>query len=292
MSGFGSGGFGLSPWGGGAGASFDLLGADAVSETVVRLLFSEPPYQDGVGGVGDAFDPDNYTVTATSGTGLDGKAIRTVLAISASVLPYPVGQYVDVTVDRPFSPYPCLYLVSCTGLRGAVSGLPLTAGSTAASFHGMLRTVESQDRSLALKNRDVASPQSPADTMDPLPDPMSAVLGSFNTDSTGDYAFDEGVTGYRKRNLRRTYCRKRRFVFLPPTWGAGVVDELKHHNSAAVREAIRADIEQQWLDDPETKTCTVTTVLDATAPQLVRYRIQARLGDGRSLNLTLPFQLR
>ena len=67
MSGFGSGGFGLSPWGGSAVASFDLLGAVAISETAVRLLFSEPPYQDGLGGVNDAADPDNYTVTAMSG---------------------------------------------------------------------------------------------------------------------------------------------------------------------------------------------------------------------------------
>jgi len=258
----------------------------------VRLRFSEPPYQDGVGGICDAFDADHYTVTATSGTGRDGKFVRSVLAIGAAVLPPPYLQYVDVTVDRPFSPYPCLYLVSCTGLRGAISGLPLTPGSTSASFHGLLRTIESQERGLALKNRDVASPQSASDTMDPLPDPMSAVLGSYNLDSTGDYAFDEGLTGYRKRNLRRTYCRKGRFVFLPPTWGVGVVDELKRTNSAAKRESIRVDIEQQWAADPETKSCSVTTVLDSTAPQIVRYRIQAQLGDGRSLNLTLPFQLR
>lgn len=289
LFGWGLGGFGLTPWGGGPIASFDLLGVQPVSETVARYTFTEPPYWDGVGGVADALAGDRYAIVALNGVGIDGQAVRPVLVLYAqSVDGYP--ECIDVVVDRPFSPYPCLYTASANGLRGSISGLPLTVGSTSAQMYGLLRTVESAARELTMRNRDMASPQTPAATMDPLPDPLGAVLGSYNVDSTGDYAFDEGLTSYRKRGLRRTYCRKRRFVFLPPDWGAGVVDKLKRSNSPATREAVRADIEEQWRQEPETRSCTVTTLVSPQAPSVVRFRINAVTRDGRAVDVTLPFK--
>ena len=274
--------------GGGLSVGFALVLVTPISENTVRLTFTEPPHADGVGGVADALDDQHYSVVAVSGTGLDGNVVRSVLVVQAIAVAGDALS-IDVVVDRPFSPYPCVYRASCTGLRSDTTGLPLTVGGTSAAFHGLLRTVESQSRELAIRNRDVATPQSPAATMDPLPDPLGAVLGSFNPDSTGDYSYDEGLTGYRKRNLRRTYCRKRKFVFLPPDWGAGIVDELKRTNSADKREEIRADIEAQWLQDPETRECTVTVA--TPQPSVVRYTIQATTRDGRSLSVNLPFSM-
>jgi len=289
--GWGTGPIGITPWGGGPLADFRLLSAQPVAENIVRLTFNEAPYSDGVGGLYDALDDTRYSVTLVpGGVGLDGNAVRVVAVIEARLV---AGDALslDVVVDRPFSPYPCQYSAACVGLRGVGSGLPLTVGYTSAVFSGLLRTVESQSRDLALKNRDMASPQTPAATMDPLPDPLAAVLGSFNTDATGDYAFDEGLTSYRKRGLRRTYCRKRKFVFLPPEWGVGVMDELKRTNNAERREAIRADIEEQWLQEPETAECSVTVMTYDNAPSVVGYYIKAKMRDGRSVAVTLPFNL-
>ena len=289
--GWGLGAYGLTPWGGGGGppaGGFAIVGADPVNETTVRVALSEQPYSDGVGSVADALDESHWTVTLVAGgVGLDGQPVRAVSAVLASLVPG-TPTCVDVTVDRPFSPYPCRYAVSATGLRAMLSGLPLAPGYTSATFHGLLRTVESASRDLAMRNRDVGSPQTPGAAMDPLPDPLGAILGSFNPDATGDYAYDEGLTGYRKRILRRIFCRKRRFIFLPPTWGLGIADNIKRQNTPSGREAIRSDMEAQILAEPDTASCTVTTLLSHLSPNIVRFKIQASTRTGLQLNTTLP----
>lgn len=289
-SGWSIGGFGLTPWGGGPVGSFEVVGAEPVAENVVRVAFSEKPFSDGVGSIADATVADHYAVAAISGTGIDGKPIRPVLVIAAMLVPgSPTA--IDVVVDRPFSPWPCEYRVAANSLRGSVSGLPLTVGATSWAFKGLLRTVESQSRDLAVKNRDVSNPQNMAATLDPLPDPIGAVLGSYNTDTAGDYAFDEGVTSYRKRIFRRIYCRKGKFVFLPTTWGLGIQDELKRLNTAAKRESIRLDLEKQILSEPETAECSVTTLLSRSNGAIVRYHIRSKMRDGRGVDMTVPFQV-
>lgn len=287
-SGWSVGGFGLTPWGGGPVATFDVVGAEPVAENIVRIAFSEEPYSDGYNTVNDAVDADHYSVVVVGGTGLDGNLIRTVSVVRASLVTG-ISIAIDITVDRPFSPYPCQYRVLATGLRGKVSGLPLTPGATSYLFYGLLRTVEPQSRDLIIKRRDIAAPQTRLSTLDPLPDPIGAVLGSYNLDTTGDYAFDEGVTSYRKRIFRRIYCRKGKFVFLPPTWGLGVQEQLKKLNTADKRESIRADMEAQIKEEPDTAECSVSVLLSQQSSAIVRYHIRAKMRDGRGVEMAVPF---
>ena len=289
---WGAGGFGVGPWGGAPGvgpappAAITMVNAIAVAENVVRVWLSERPYADGIGSPFDALNAAHYSFAVVGGTGLDGKPARPVAP--AWVKRCEVDDTaLDVTTDRMLSPYPCEYTITATSLMGDVTGGILVAD--AATFKGLLRTVENALASSALRSRDLATPQAVSDTLDPLPDPIAAVMGSFNADSTGDYAHDEGLTAYKKRIMRRIYCRKRRFVFLPPEWGVGVVDELKRKNSPDRREAIRSDIHSQVMQEPETADCLVETLLSTASNSVVSYHIYAKTHDGRALDMTLPF---
>ena len=289
--GYGMGGYGGIPWGFGGGPSYlSLMAANAVSENTVRVVLSEEPYSDGIGTPWDALDDRRWTVTEVVGTtGIDGKAVRAVRVVQAQLV---VGstESIDVIVDRPFSPWPCQYVVVANGIKGKTSGLLLDPAAVGCTFDGLLRTVENAVKDSAIRGRDIASPQTPSATLDPLPNPATAVLGGFNTNDAGDYAMDEGLTGYKKRIFRRIYCRKRKFVFMPPDWGLGIQDELKKLNTPARREAMRADMQAQVMQEPETADCSVTAWTSPTVPGLVWYRLKAKTKDGRTLDINMPFR--
>jgi hypothetical protein len=81
-----------------------------VAENVFRVTFASPPYYSGLLDAGDVSNPALFTFTPVPNTfGVDGNPTRPVSA--AIVLPAANGDpnSVDVTVDRPMSPYPAQY---------------------------------------------------------------------------------------------------------------------------------------------------------------------------------------
>ena len=163
--GWGHEGWGYGPWGGAeSGAVLTLVGALAVSENVMRLLFNLQPY---VSNLGDAYDGgsvSHYTLTANPSTGYDGQPARQVNVIVAApsgLDPWgsPING-IDLTTDRPMSPFPAEYTVSCANLVDQATGtVPLSPSPQSIDPPGLLRHLQSGSATLASPNRDFLNPQ-------------------------------------------------------------------------------------------------------------------------------------
>jgi hypothetical protein len=267
--------WGFDPWGGlvpgvpgsGAPGMLWVYLAVAVAENVVQITFNEAVKWTGLGDVGDASVANRYTTIAESGIGLDGAPPRAVMVIAVELTSDPTK--VNVTVDRPFSPFPCIYVVAVNSIQSA-TGQPIDPNTAAAAFYGVQAGQAPSANDQPTPSRDIAHPDTLSAELDPLPqagDP--GILGGIPTDATGDYAYDEGITGYKKRLWRRLMTRPGAFAHLPADYGAGLLDEVKRLNRASQRQRVAARCEQQILAEPETKRCRVSIVPTAT-PGLFR----------------------
>lgn len=295
-----SGGWGASPWGAGewgAGSTdeLELVDALAVRENVVRLRFNTAPRYTRTHDANDAAVPARYAITPVAGSkGLDGEPARAVTPVRADVAPTPFsfGSIIDVTVDRPFSPWNALYTVAVNQLVSADGASLLAIGSTSRVFAGLYRGLRAQSLENALPSRDVANPQTYQDQLDPLPqagDPDA--LGVFPIGSDGDYAFDEGVANLRKRVFRRLITRRGAFAHLP-SYGVGVPTYGKRLGTAAVRQQIAAEAEQQIGLEPDVTRVKVTLLSDPSTPSLtvLTASIVTTTGQNTTLRLNLPQQ--
>lgn len=285
-TGWGAGGWGRTPWGAGSAASFSLVSAFAVRENVVRLTFSAPPYFSGVGDPGDAADPSHFTVRAVSGVGIDGAPVRAVLPVSVerAAVEGAAGTLLDITVDRPFSQYPCVYSVTALNVRSSL-GMALGLGATK-QFLAVQAGMRANSGDALVAGRDIANPQTLQSLFDPVPgakDISSSKLGTYLADGTGDLAADFGLTSYAKRVIRRIMSKKNGFAHLPG-YGLGAVDQVKKLARPGVREALASDAENQIRQEPETLACSVRVVVRG---DLTIYQVAAktRFGD---VNLDIP----
>jgi phage baseplate assembly protein W len=290
MPGFGSGGWGDSPWGSGDD-ELRLLSALAVRENAVRLTFSAPPLFNGILDAHDASNPARYNFVPVPGTiGSDGLPARPVFAVSAAEVGGG-GAQIDVTLDRPMSPYPAVYIASVNGLVTSESELLLAIGATSTLFFGVHRFVPPPSTDTAIPSRDVANPQTRAALTGPeaLSYTNDSVLGTIPVDSSGDYAFDAGLTNLKKRIYRRLITSKGRFGHLPE-YGIGVPDQIKKLNSAAVRQQVVAEAEKQISQEPDVEQVRVTIVSDPASPSIVRFRIKVRAKFSQApFDVDIPF---
>jgi len=290
--GWGAGPWGAGPWGAGGVTELELLDARAVRENVVRLFFNAAPLFTHVGDPNDAADPARYSVTAiTTTTGRDGEACRPVLPVRAdlALVPFSFGTQIDVTVDRPFSPWDARYIVAVNQLVAADGGALLAPGATSREFPSLYRMLRVQTLAAATPSRDVANPQTYQDQLDPLPqagDP--AALGVYPVGSDGDYAFDEGLANLRKRIFRRLITRPGAFLSLP-TYGVGVPTYGKRLGAAAVRQQIAAESERQIGLEPDVRAVTVTLQTSPTEPSLTILLARVQTIGGQSVALQVPF---
>jgi hypothetical protein len=284
MAGWGSGGWGISPWGEGGIDSLQLLNAQPLRENVVRLEFNAAPVFTGVLDPSDASSPDRYDVTPIDSARNVNPILAEVAAVAGSA-----GRFIDVTVDRHFSAYPARYRISVNQLR-LVTGELLDPDSSSAEFDGSLFEATPFRRDLAVPIRDIANPQTREALFDPLPqtdDPL--LLGSIPVDEQGDYSFDEGITSYKKRILRRVTTEKGQFAHMPD-YGVGVRSKLKRLGTATVQAEVANDAEIQISQEPETDAVSVVIVPDSI-PGLFRMRIKAKakkLSDS-TIDLDVPF---
>lgn len=289
MSGWGSGGWGSSFWGLGSDP-LSLLRVQPIRENVVRAEFSEAPLFNRILDAHDASNPQRWTITPIPGTvGSDELPTRVVKPVAIAVFGGG-GSQIDVTTDRPFSPFPARYILSVNNLIAASSGALLASGATSLEFDGLFKVVPPPRRDLSIPSRDVANPQTFQALLDPLPNTSDPnLLGTIIPDDRGDYAFDEGNTNLKKRVLRRILSSKNRFAHLPG-YGVGLAAEVKKLATAAKRSAIAAEAEKQIALEPDVQSVSVKIVGDGRAPGLfrLRIRVKSRTNDEQEIDLPVP----
>lgn len=287
MSGFGWGGgpWGGTPWGGGpagSGGALQLLGAIAVRENAVRLTFSLAPNYTGILDPHDASNRARYAVTAVAGTsGADGLPSRQVTAVQVTVaaVEESFGTMLDVTVDRPFSPFASQYRVSCNNLYTA-DGTPL-AGFTSALFYGVQRERIPAEQESAMPTRDLANPFT-ASALDGFNAESVLVTGSYLPDETGDLALDSGLASLRKWILRVCISARGGFSHAP-LFGVGLAQQIKQLSTAQRRQQISTTAENQIRLHPLVAKCAVT--LSTASSGLTRMLVLARTRTGAGLKV-------
>jgi hypothetical protein len=285
--------WGLGPWGGGAwggavGSGLEVVNVQAPAENVIRVEFNLGLYFSGILDPGDASNPDVWQVTPDPGTvGYDGNPSRPVLVVTvAQPSPAPLGvaagSVVDLTLDRPMTPFPGSYSVATlSSLFSSDLSQQLVAaqlGSTPALF----RVLQPPDPTTLAPGRDLANPQTYANALGSnISQPQATFLGSFGYSDDGDYAMDSRDQGLRKRIFRRTFTRKNGFLHLPG-YGIGVLQYSKQLGRASARQQLEADAQSQYAQEPEVAQCNVLSRLDPDNPNLVRLDTYLKKKNGQT----------
>lgn len=292
ISGWGSMPWGAGPWGAGGASDLELLSALAVRENVVRLTFNVAPKFTKQLDPNDAANPERFTFAPQAlPIGIDGEPARAIRAARVEVakIPGALGSVLDVTTDRPMSPWPCRYLAAVNQLV-SYSGALLAIGKTSVVFEAVYRQLRPQSVSSPTPSRDIANPQTYSAQLDTIPLAGNAqLLGVIPIDASGDYAFDQGLTQQKKRIIRRLLTPKGAFPALP-NYGVGVPTYGKRLGVEGVRQQICADAEAQIAQEPDVAGVRVTAVSDPQKPEITIFRVKVRVASsGDSVQFELPF---
>lgn len=293
--GWGAGAWGAAAWGGALSASLRLLEAVASRENAIQLVFNHPVYFSQVGDVADAADPTHFAIAPVAGTtGFDGSAARAVSIAAVSVVsPVPAGVFpgaiLELTLDRPMTAFPSKYDVACDGLLTADLTQPLDPSAASFRLAGVFKELVVPQVDSGHPMRDIANPQTRQGLETTSP---SSLLGSFATDGSGDYAFDQGLTGYKKRILRRLITKPAGFVHLGQGYGVGIASAGKRLGTASARATLAAEAEKQIAQEPETAVVRVTSIQDPAVPGRALYRIYARPKVGSPTTFDVPLPVR
>jgi hypothetical protein len=288
-------GWGGAPWGGGgwggAGAGpLQVSAVLAVAENILRLTLTRQVYFSTLLDPLDASDPTHYAVAIVAGTsGLDGTPVRPVVVVHVDPSPTfaLIGTQLDLTLDRPMTAFPAQYVLTVSNLIAAdlVTTLdppPFNAAQTFAVFKLIAQPRIDQPT----PSRDFGNPQLRSAMLDPLPNPGNALnLGVYTVDDSGDYAFDEGLTGYKKRILRRLITMPGGFAHLP-AYGVGITSHGKQLVRASVLEGLAQEAQKQIFLEPETSSASVHAAMDPSVPGLVRFQVRAQTKTGQSLRFS------
>lgn len=279
--GWGSMPWGAGPWGAASGVELRLLDAYAIAENKVRLTFNVAPFIVGTLAPHDAAAVARYQFTPSAEpVGLDGEPARAVLPIliERARVAQSFGSVLDVTTDRPLSPWPTIYRISVNGLRSS-TGMPLAIGHTSKEFRGLYRALKPQDPTTPTPSRDIANPQTYLGQLDPIPqagDPL--FLGVFPIDASGDYAFDQGVQQLKKRVLRRLVTNPGAFPALPG-YGVGILRYGKRLSTEGIRLQVAQDAQDQIAQEPDVAAVTVTTRTDLANPSVTIFAIRVKMAS-------------
>lgn len=265
----------------------ELTNVVAIRENVIQLQFADPVTFTFLGDASDSATASKYAVTPVAGTvGLDGTAVQAVSVVSAAPsesLPAGVSSGIDLTLDRPMTPFPARYSVAATNVY--VNGSP---GNFGMAFPAVFKQVNPIQLDFARPLKDFANPQTPGSTVASVPTPLQ--LATFAVDDTGDYAIDEGVPSLKKRIWRRLMTRRGGFLHMPD-YGVGVPDFAKKLNLASVRARLAAEAEAQISLEPEVARVSVTIVSDAANNGVARFRVLVKTRDGMAARFDVPVPL-
>lgn len=267
-------------------------GLSAVRENVLRVRFNTPIYFSQLLDAKDGSIPAKYVVTTISSTGLDGQPVHPCTPVRAAVAAdvLPVGSAVDLTLDRPMSPFPCRYAVAISNVWTADKSTPIDGDlSTASTFAVFKRVVvPTLDAPLASTGGDIANPQTQSDAA-AVKVPL-AKLGSFAVDETGDYASDSGLVSFKIRIYRRIVTAPGGFAHLGASYGAGIATFGKQLATPHRRAQIQQLIEQQVSQEPETLAAKCTIVAgQKPGLWIVQVLVQTRSGKAAEVRVPVRF---
>jgi hypothetical protein len=292
LSGWGNEPWGGGPWGDGLPTTMQVIGAFAQAENVFRVQFSQAVYYTGFLDAPDASKPQLYTATPVAGTvGYDGnpaRALNVLTVTQPSVAGFPNGTFLDLTTDRPMTPFPAKYLVGVGTVFSADLTQQLSASFSTAVVLAVYAALKPPDPSVSAPMRDVANPQTLAAARRSTADTVgyATLLGTLQYAADGDYAGEQNDDSLRQRQYRRLFCKRGGFVHLPG-YGVGVTTYLKRLASTSARDQLAADCQSQFAQEPEAASVRVSTRLDPQNNQLIRLSIFTKKKSGKSDQYTL-----
>jgi hypothetical protein len=300
MSGFGGSGFGSASFGAGAasGLTFALVSVVPVAENRLRLTYSDLVYFSGIGDPQDAAMIEKYAVTVDPSTkGLDGAPARAVSVISAVLSPLSdvgalYGACIDLALDRPMSPHPAQYTVTSNGVWNATRTAvdPVTLPFVGVHMGIAQPSLDSPRRSRDFAYPPLATTNDNAGLITSSSNAIALPTGTYRTNGRGDYAYDEGAVGLKKRIFRRLVTRPGSFAHLGPSYGVGIPQRLKKLATAMTVQHLVSEAEKQIAQEPDVAKVRVSATIDA-ANNLVRFTILVRMTTGQALNVPAAFPM-
>lgn len=287
----------LSSWGGRYGDTvFNVLAAFTVRENTVRLVFTQPVYFSKIFDLRDASNPLAFVIAPVAGSldalGVLARAVSvltTELATPQSTVPVvaaEVGYFLDITVDRPFSSFPARYTITSTNLQNAA--LTIVLASDTHTFDAVYRDLQGATLETPGLVRDLANAQTGAMLAAEVPDELR-VLGSYLV-TNGDYAFDEGSAGRKKRIFRRILTKRGGFAHLP-SYGLGIRDRIKQLMRFDTIGRLNTEAKLQIQREPDVAKAAVSAEIGAQ-PNLLRLHIGVRPRGGKSQKFTVSVPLK
>ncbi len=278
--GWGAGKWGSSGWGG--SIALIVEGSVAARENAIQVEFSQRIYFSGVLDENDASDIAHYTLTPVAGgVGMDGSPVRPVNVVTATMADVTGGEgrFLELTLDRPMSPWPCEYTLGINGIytEDQSSAMPDRTIVVTSVFKQLVVP----SRAVGVIARDIANPQTLSNAYHShVPNPLDPLnLGTVVTDDTGDYASDDGESAFKMRCIRRLITKKNGFVHLPG-YGVGVPTYGKKLAQSSVMTSLATDAEAQIAREPETEKVVVRPGIDPLHPNKVRFVIIAKTKTG------------
>lgn len=300
MSGLGAGAFGEIPFGddGDLAAPLTIIAVAPISENRVRVTYSRAIYFSEIGDPQDGADITKYAVTPVAGTtGLDGAGVRAVRVISVVLSPMSdvgvlFGACVDLVLDRAMSPHPTQYTASSEGVWSANLD---AVDPSSAPFFGVHMEIAQPSTDEPRRTRDFAYPplataNDNAGLVTSSANAPASPVGTYRTNGRGDYAYDEGIVGLKKRIFRRLVTRPGGFAHLGLTYGVGVPQKLKKLATPMAVQQLISEAEKQIAQEPDVAKVRVTATIDA-AHNLVRFTILVRMVSGQALSVPAAFPM-
>lgn len=292
---WGSGPWAIGTWGGASEGVLTLLAAVPLRENMVRLVFSMPVYYSEILDRYDASDPEHYSIAVVDGT-VDaiGNPTRAVNIIAVEqpgptsdmpINPAEVGFYVDVILDRPMSSFPAGYTIGVRDLQDVNASSQIDNATI--NLDATYRELQPPVLEMAAPLRDIASPQ----TASMLGETRSsdAILGTYVIAEDGDYAFDEGNTGRKKRVIRRLITRKNGFAHLPG-YGLGVLEMGKTTARLDTIGKLTTDARLQIEREPDIEKASVTADFATTSLLRLHVAIKPRGTTSQKFTLSVPLR--
>lgn len=264
---WGSGGWGISPWGGGADGSSGLVGALAIATRTVRVTAGAALRHIAPASIGDALNPASWAVVR-----LDTGDAFTILTVATAD-----GLVFDLSLLENLGPYQSLHRVFANALdkNGLPIGIP-----TQADFAGLAAAAAATPQAVStargLGLRDIANPQASGNGW---------FGGTLQISAAGGYAAVEGPDLLRKLIIRRLTTSPGEFYHLP-NYGLG----LREKEPIPIPDLtkLRREIERQIALEPEVDSAQVTLLVNPAGVVTVSLRVKTRQGGQ---NVGVDFQL-
>lgn len=247
--------------------ALELLSAAAVATNTVRVVLSTFPLAQSFIGVGDALNPNTWSIVRTdTGAAFD---VMTVNQVSARTF--------DLVIYERFASSLVQHQVSSTALVDPFSNL--IQSPTSQTFIGVVAVSESTQNAKTAANRyaltDLANP--------PFPSRGSNVGGGTRViTASGDFASESGNSLVQKLVLRRLTTSKGGFFHLPD-YGVGIQPKRPIQSNDLL--TLKKQIEDQVALEPEVSAVSANLSLDL-ANDILTIVLQVRTNLGQQMTIS------